>query len=66
MSLRYEQYRALKMTQDFLRKINNSYLKDLNKRELQDEARRCLHHFPFLHDNGQPIWSRDEFTKDYE
>jgi hypothetical protein len=62
MSLRYEQYNALLMTREFLRELSIGKAKKVS--EIRERARRCLHHFPFLHKNGQPMWSRDEFTED--
>ena len=66
MSLRYEQYRALKTTQRFLRDLLTVEAYPKTKREMRERACRCLHHYPFLHESGQPMWSRDEFTEDYE
>lgn len=34
------------------------------KREMREWASRCLKHYPFLDNQGQPYWSQDEFTKD--
>jgi hypothetical protein len=64
MSLRLEQYNALKKTRAFLRSLYEVKMKSLTKRWLMKEASSCLHHFPPLWNNGQPIWSRDEFTED--
>ena len=63
MSLRYEQYNALKTTREFLRSILDGSAPS-KKVDLRDKAYHCLRHFPFLHDNGQPIFSKDEFTID--
>lgn len=62
MSLRYEQYNALKITKDFLRRLAAQPIPKVSA--LRAEALRCLHHYPFLHDNGQPMWSKDTFTED--
>ena len=62
-SLRYEQYNSLKLTQHFLRDILR-WEGPMRKRDMRERAYRCLRHFPFLHESGQPIWSKDEFTKD--
>jgi hypothetical protein len=63
MSLRYEQYWSLKKTRDFLRWILLTPGR-FTKAELRDKARRCLRHYPFLHETGQPMWSKDKFTDD--
>ena len=65
MSLRYEQYAALKRSRDFLRWIM-THRGRITKKELRDRAYRCLRHFPFLYESGQPMWSKDPFTKDVE
>lgn len=65
MSLRQEQYWAIQRTRDFLRELLR-WKGYMNKKEVRERAYRCLKHFPFLHENGQPMWSKDEFTKDVE
>lgn len=61
MSLRYEQYGALKRTRDFLRQIiAGEYPK--TRAEMRKMASGCLRHFPPLNENGKPSYSRDEFT----
>jgi hypothetical protein len=62
MSLRYEQYRALKQTREFLGEILSG--PRMPMKVLRERAGRCLHHFPGLYDSGQPMWSRDDFTED--
>ena len=66
MSLRYEQYNSLKATHRFLRDLLTIDDYPKTKREMRERASICLHHFPFLYENGQPMWSRDEFTEDVE
>ena len=63
MSLRYEQYDSLRKTKEFLRELLASK-KRWTKKELREKAYSCLRHYPCLHDTGQPIFSRDEFTED--
>jgi len=58
MSLRYEQYRALKMTREFLHELMLSK-KPIRKKELREGIRRCLRHYPFLEKNGKPMFSND-------
>lgn len=64
MSLRYEQYRSLKMTREFLRDLLSVEDYPKTKKEMRERASWCLHHYPFLHESGQPMWSRDEFTEE--
>jgi hypothetical protein len=63
MSLRYEQYWSLAKTRDFLRELLIRPGR-WTKKELKDQASRCLKHYPPLTGKGQPIWSNDEFTED--
>jgi len=59
MSIKTEQYRALKMTREFLSGKRPTTVKEWN-----EKTSRCLRHFPFLKETGEPIFSKDEFTKD--
>ena len=65
MSLRYEQYHALKTTREFLRELVQ-WPGRMNKRDVRDRAIRCLHHYPFLHESGEPMFSTDPFTEDHD
>ena len=65
MSLRYEQYRSLQLTRQFLRDLLEGTVK-LTKKETRERASRCLRHYPFLNDKGRPLFSRDPFTDDGE
>ncbi len=64
MSLRYEQYRSLLITRDFLRELLTVDGYPKTKREMRERAYRCLRHYPFLDEQGQPYWSLDELTTD--
>ena len=64
MSLRYEQYNSLKVTRDFLRKLLTVDEYPKTKREMREWAYMCLRHYPYLDEQGQPFWSRDEITED--
>ena len=64
MSLRYEQYNSLLKTRNFLHDLLSVEEYPKTKKEMRDRAYRCLKHYPFLHENGKPIFSQDEFTKD--
>lgn len=58
MSLKNEQYNSLKMTHEFLMKILLIKSKNLRLSDMKEEASRCLRHYPFLDQNGKPIFSR--------
>ena len=61
MSLRYEQYNALRMTRDFLRDILSKECYPANKTFMRTRASDCLKHFPMIID-GRPVFSQDEFS----
>lgn len=61
MSLRYEQYYSLHKTREFLRDLLRSSTRPKTGKELKDRAYSCLRHFPFLKENGEPMFSRDDF-----
>jgi hypothetical protein len=63
MSLRYEQYWSLKKTHAFLQELILMRGR-ISLPELRRRALSCLRHYPPLHENGRPDWSKDEFTKD--
>lgn len=60
MSIKIEQYQALKNTRNFLRELLTPE-RPKTARELKEKATRCLRHFPFLKETGEPIFSKDEF-----
>jgi len=62
MSLRYQQYNALKKTKDLLKEILSN--KELDINELVRKTNECLNHFPPLNENGKPYFSYDEFTSE--
>lgn len=64
MSLRYEQYNALRATRAFLRSLLTVDGYPKTKKEMRRRVSACLRHYPFLHDTGQPMWSKDTFTED--
>lgn len=66
MSLRDEQYNSLKRTRDFLRDLLTTQGYPETKRKMRDRVHHCLRHFPFLYESGEPMWSKDSFTKDTE
>lgn len=59
MSLRYEQYRALLYTRQFLFDCLDPKKRPKTAKELKQRVSLCLHHFPPLMDNGEPIFSED-------
>jgi hypothetical protein len=64
MSLRSEQYYALKKTQDFLRDLLFTDTRPKKVSELKARAHSCLRHYPFLDNDGKPMFSRDGFGPD--
>ena len=66
MSLRYEQYHSLNITHRFLRDLLTVEEYPKTRKDMRERASACLRHFPFLHENGQPMWSQDDFTEDVE
>jgi hypothetical protein len=64
VSLRREQYNALKKAQGFLRDLLSTETRPKKVSELRDRAYSCLRHFPFLDDDGKPIFSEDDFGPD--
>ena len=64
MSLRYEQYHALKMTRDLLRDLLDPKLRPKTQKEMRERVLGCLRHYPFLEESGEPMFSKDEFTED--
>ena len=63
MSLRYEQYEALRRTREFLRKCLH-WPGRVSKKELREQSYQCLRHFPPLYDNGEPMFSNDNINID--
>lgn len=61
MSLRYENYYALYKTREFLRDLLYTDTRPKTVKEMKDRAYSCLKHFPFLKENGEPIFSKDDF-----
>ena len=64
MSLRREQYWALKKTQDFLRDLLLPDTRPKKVSELKARAYSCLRHYPHLDDDGKPMFSKDDFGPD--
>ena len=62
MSLRYEEYHSLLITREFLYDLMNSKKRPKTVKELKRRASKCLKHYPFLNENGMPIFSNDNFT----
>jgi hypothetical protein len=61
MSLKYEQYNSLVKTQKFLRDLLFTETRPKKVSELKDRAYSCLRHFPHLKENGEPMFSQDDF-----
>ena len=58
MSLKNEQYWALKKARDFLRDLMDSKKRPKTVKEMKDRAYSCLRHYPFLKDDGEPMFSK--------
>jgi len=64
MSLRYEQYRALKKSRAFLRELLSSPHRSWTAKEIKEKAYDCLRHYPYMNEHGKPFFSEDEFTNE--
>jgi len=62
MSLRYEQYAALRRTRQLLSDLLHPSTRPRTVKELRGRASACLRHFPFLEESGKPIFSQDNFA----
>ena len=60
MSIRIEQYRALKMTKEFLFEMLDSKKTPRVPGDVRRRASRCLRHYPPLFQNGEPMFSKDD------
>ena len=63
MSLKFEQYNSLLKTRKFLRDLLLP-TRPKTAKEIKARAYSCLRHFPFLKENGEPMWSQDNFHMD--
>jgi len=63
MSLRYEQYRSLISTREFLVELLH---KKMPRSEMKERILMCLRHYPLLQESGKPIFSKDNFKEEYE
>lgn len=61
MSLRIEQYRALKITKEFLFEMLDPKKTPRVPGDVRRRASRCLRHYPALSENGEPIFSKDSY-----
>jgi hypothetical protein len=62
VSLRYEQYTALRRTRQFLRDLLHPSTRPKTVKDLRARASSCLRHYPFLEESGKPMFSQDDFT----
>jgi hypothetical protein len=60
MSLKFEQYRSLFRTREFLRRLLTRPM--LKPKDVREQAYRCLRHYPFLDSKGAPMFSSDDFV----
>jgi len=61
MSLKNEQYHSLYRTREFLRDLFTVDKYPKTRKEMRARASSCLRHFPCLAENGEPIFSGDDF-----
>ena len=67
MSLKYEQYRSLHRTHQFMRDILTMRVTDFRKMgkdgfdEWRIDAYYCIKHYPFLDKRGCPMFSKDDY-----
>jgi|694.fasta_scaffold06436_19 hypothetical protein len=64
MSLRFEQYNSLKKTRKFLQDLLHHSTRPKKVSDISKQASSCLRHFPFLKENGEPMFSNDNFNLD--
>lgn len=64
MSLRNEQYRALRKCRDLLYDMLSPQARPKTVRELRLRTLEALRHFPVLDEHGRPNWSQDDFGPD--
>ena len=60
MSLKFEEYNALKSTRDFLFEILHRPVRSWTSEELKGKSRNCLRHYPLLTESGEPMFSNDK------
>jgi hypothetical protein len=58
MSIRSEQYRALKQTQELLRDISDMHKTPRVPKEVRQRAIRCLRHYPYFLADETPLFSK--------
>lgn len=58
MSLKHEQYEALRRTRELLFDLTNPKRRPKTQAEMRDRVSRCMRHFPPLMEDGEPIFSR--------
>lgn len=60
MSIRIEQYRALKMTKEFLFEMLDPKNTPRVPADVRRRASLCIRHYPALLENGEPMFSKDD------
>jgi hypothetical protein len=61
MSLAYEQYRSLATTRDLLYDLLSPKQRPKTIKELKRRVHQALRHYPPLRENGEPMFSQDNF-----
>lgn len=62
MSLRYEQYNAIKLTKILLYDLLDTQNRPRRVHELKQRVYKCLRHYPILTERGEPIFSKDNLS----
>lgn len=55
-----ESYNALKKSKGFLTQILLKPFNTWTAKTIKEEASNCLKHYPFLNEEGKPLWHDDE------
>jgi len=58
MSIRAEQFRSLLSTRNLMYDLLRTDRRPKTVREMKERVRRCLKHYPFLKEDGEPIFSK--------
>jgi hypothetical protein len=62
MSLKHQQFESLKRTKDFMYSLLDPKKRPKTVKEMKDMVSRCLRHYPPLKEDGEPMFSNDNFN----
>jgi hypothetical protein len=63
MSLKFEQYESLKRTRELLFDLLDPKKRPKSVKETRNRVFSCLRHFPPLREDGEPVFSNDDFKR---